>query len=61
MDLEAAKNGTARRPRSAEGDFELGISSKENRKKTKKVKMIGVLTLFRYSDWQDRLFMLLGT
>ncbi|PNJ70214.1 hypothetical protein CR201_G0010146, partial [Pongo abelii] len=61
MDLEAAKNGTARRPRSAEGDFELGISSKENRKKTKKVKMIGVLTLFRYSDWQDRLVMLLGT
>uniref|UniRef100_A0A2I3GHL1 ATP binding cassette subfamily B member 4 n=1 Tax=Nomascus leucogenys TaxID=61853 RepID=A0A2I3GHL1_NOMLE len=61
MDLEAAKNGTAQRPRSAEGDFELGISSKQKRKKTKKVKMIGVLTLFRYSDWQDKLFMLLGT
>ncbi|XP_055128818.1 phosphatidylcholine translocator ABCB4 isoform X3 [Symphalangus syndactylus] len=61
MDLEAAKNGTARHPRSAEGDFELGISSKQKRKKTKKVKMIGVLTLFRYSDWQDKLFMLLGT
>ncbi|XP_063564719.1 phosphatidylcholine translocator ABCB4 isoform X2 [Gorilla gorilla gorilla] len=61
MDLEAAKNGTAWRPTSAEGDFELGISSKQKRKKTKTVKMIGVLTLFRYSDWQDKLFMSLGT
>ncbi|XP_072865257.1 phosphatidylcholine translocator ABCB4 isoform X4 [Chlorocebus sabaeus] len=61
MDLEAARNGTARRPRSAEGDLELGVSSNQKRKKTKKVKLIGVLTLFRYSDWQDKLFMLLGT
>lgn len=26
MDLEAARNGTARSPRSAEGDLELGVS-----------------------------------
>uniref|UniRef100_A0A2K6CD00 P-type phospholipid transporter n=1 Tax=Macaca nemestrina TaxID=9545 RepID=A0A2K6CD00_MACNE len=61
MDLEAARNGTARSPRSAEGDLELGVSSNQKRKKMKKVKLIGVLTLFRYSDWQDKLFMSLGT
>ncbi|XP_045244629.2 phosphatidylcholine translocator ABCB4 isoform X3 [Macaca fascicularis] len=61
MDLEAARNGTARSPRSAEGDLELGVSSNQKGKKTKKVKLIGVLTLFRYSDWQDKLFMSLGT
>uniref|UniRef100_A0A2K5CI72 Phosphatidylcholine translocator ABCB4 n=1 Tax=Aotus nancymaae TaxID=37293 RepID=A0A2K5CI72_AOTNA len=61
MDLEAARNGTARRRGREEGDFELGSSSNQNRKKMKKVKLIGPLTLFRYSDWQDKLFMSLGT
>ncbi|XP_012306296.2 phosphatidylcholine translocator ABCB4 isoform X6 [Aotus nancymaae] len=61
MDLEAARNGTARRRGREEGDFELGGSSNQNRKKMKKVKLIGPLTLFRYSDWQDKLFMSLGT
>ncbi|XP_054420068.1 phosphatidylcholine translocator ABCB4 isoform X2 [Pteronotus mesoamericanus] len=60
MDLEAGRNGTARRPRSAEGDFERSSSS-QDRKKMKKVNLIGPLTLFRYSDWQDKLFMSLGT
>ncbi|XP_008760919.1 phosphatidylcholine translocator ABCB4 isoform X1 [Rattus norvegicus] len=58
MDLEAARNGTARR---LDGDFELGSISNQSREKKKKVNLIGPLTLFRYSDWQDKLFMLLGT
>ncbi|XP_059113267.1 phosphatidylcholine translocator ABCB4-like [Peromyscus eremicus] len=61
MDLEAARNGTARRPGTVEGDFELGSISNQGRDKKKKVNLIGPLTLFRYSDWQDKLFMLLGT
>ncbi|XP_029333984.1 phosphatidylcholine translocator ABCB4 isoform X4 [Mus caroli] len=58
MDLEAARNGTARR---LDGDFELGSISNQGREKKKKVNLIGLLTLFRYSDWQDKLFMFLGT
>ncbi|XP_073920946.1 phosphatidylcholine translocator ABCB4 isoform X3 [Castor canadensis] len=61
MDLEAARNLTSRRPRAAEDDFELGGSSNQDREKMKKVNLIGPLTLFRYSDWQDKLFMILGT
>ncbi|KAF5927848.1 hypothetical protein HPG69_000754 [Diceros bicornis minor] len=61
MDLEAGRNGTVLRRRRAEGDFELGSSSNQDRKKMKKVNLIGPLTLFRYSDWQDKLFMYLGT
>ncbi|XP_036102169.1 phosphatidylcholine translocator ABCB4 isoform X5 [Molossus molossus] len=61
MDLEAGRNGTVRRPRRAEGDFELSSRSNQDRKKMKKVNLIGPLTLFRYSDWQDKLFMSLGT
>ncbi|XP_075414576.1 phosphatidylcholine translocator ABCB4 [Tenrec ecaudatus] len=62
MALEAGRNGTARRPRGAEGDLELGSrSSNQGKKKMKKVNLIGPLTLFRYSDWQDKLFMSLGT
>uniref|UniRef100_A0A8C6RUJ7 P-type phospholipid transporter n=1 Tax=Nannospalax galili TaxID=1026970 RepID=A0A8C6RUJ7_NANGA len=61
MDLEAARNGAAQRSRTVEGDFELGSSSNQDREKMKKVNLIGPMTLFRYSDWQDRLFMLLGT
>ncbi|XP_031235861.1 phosphatidylcholine translocator ABCB4 isoform X1 [Mastomys coucha] len=58
MDLETARNGTARR---LDGDFELGSISNQGREKKKKVNLIGLLTLFRYSDWQDKLFMFLGT
>ncbi|XP_021504025.1 phosphatidylcholine translocator ABCB4 isoform X2 [Meriones unguiculatus] len=63
MDLEAARNGTARRPGTVDGGFELGSLSisNEGREKKKKVNLIGPLTLFRYSDWQDKLFMFLGT
>uniref|UniRef100_A0A8C8ZZZ0 P-type phospholipid transporter n=1 Tax=Prolemur simus TaxID=1328070 RepID=A0A8C8ZZZ0_PROSS len=61
MDLETARNARAGNPRRAEGDFELGSSSNQDRKKMKKVNLIGPLTLFRYSDWQDKLFMSLGT
>ncbi|XP_027429377.1 phosphatidylcholine translocator ABCB4 isoform X6 [Zalophus californianus] len=60
MDLEAGRNGTVPRPRRAEGDFELGSSSNQDKKK-KRMKLIGPLTLFRYSDWQDKLLMSLGT
>nr|XP_045016869.1 phosphatidylcholine translocator ABCB4 isoform X4 [Jaculus jaculus] len=61
MDLEAARNGTPGFSRTAGGDFELGSSSNQDQEKMKKVSLIGPLTLFRYSDWQDQLFMLLGT
>ncbi|XP_069915959.1 phosphatidylcholine translocator ABCB4 isoform X1 [Oryctolagus cuniculus] len=61
MELQAVRNGSARRPWTAEGDFGVGGSSNQDRKKMKKVNLIGPLTLFRYSDWQDKLFMLLGT
>ncbi|XP_077622934.1 phosphatidylcholine translocator ABCB4 isoform X1 [Crocuta crocuta] len=61
MDLEAGRNGTVRGPRGAEGDFELGSSSNQDTKKKKSVNLIGPLTLFRYSDWQDKLLMSLGT
>ncbi|XP_008587624.1 PREDICTED: multidrug resistance protein 3 isoform X2 [Galeopterus variegatus] len=61
MELEAGRTAAARRPRRAHGDFELGGSSNQDRKKMKKVNSIGPLTLFRYSDWQDKLFMSLGT
>ncbi|XP_006891547.1 PREDICTED: multidrug resistance protein 3 [Elephantulus edwardii] len=61
MDLEAGKNGTARSPWSAEDSFELGARRNQDKKKMKKVNLIGPLALFRYSDWQDKLFMSLGT
>ncbi|XP_029774691.1 phosphatidylcholine translocator ABCB4 [Suricata suricatta] len=61
MDPEAGRNGTVRCPEGAEGDFELGSSSKQDMKKKKNVNLIGPLTLFRYSDWQDKLLMSLGT
>ncbi|XP_035936817.1 phosphatidylcholine translocator ABCB4 isoform X2 [Halichoerus grypus] len=60
MDREAGRNGTVPRPRRAEGDFELGSSSNQDKKK-KRRNLIGPLTLFRYSDWQDKLLMSLGT
>nr|XP_019605320.1 PREDICTED: phosphatidylcholine translocator ABCB4 isoform X2 [Rhinolophus sinicus]XP_019605321.1 PREDICTED: phosphatidylcholine translocator ABCB4 isoform X2 [Rhinolophus sinicus] len=60
MDLEAGKNGTVGRPARAEGDLGRNSSNQE-KKKMKKVNLIGPLTLFRYSDWQDKLFMSLGT
>uniref|UniRef100_A0A8C7A8B6 P-type phospholipid transporter n=1 Tax=Neovison vison TaxID=452646 RepID=A0A8C7A8B6_NEOVI len=61
MDLEAGRNGTVPRPGRAEGDFELGPSSNQDKKKKKRMNLIGPLTLFRYSDWQDKLLMSLGT
>uniref|UniRef100_A0A8C0SFK2 P-type phospholipid transporter n=1 Tax=Canis lupus familiaris TaxID=9615 RepID=A0A8C0SFK2_CANLF len=61
MDLEAGRNGAARRPGRAEGDSEPGGSSYQDKKKMKRTKLIGSLTLFRYSDWQDKLLMSLGT
>ncbi|XP_053464841.1 phosphatidylcholine translocator ABCB4 isoform X2 [Nycticebus coucang] len=61
MDLEEARNGTTWSSGRAEDVFELGSPSNRDRKKVKKVNLIGPLTLFRYSDWQDKLFMSLGT
>ncbi|XP_071071286.1 phosphatidylcholine translocator ABCB4 isoform X2 [Dasypus novemcinctus] len=61
MDPETGVNGTDWHPKKTEGDFELGSSSHQDRKKRKKVNLIRPLTLFRYSDWQDKLFMSLGT
>eukprot|EP00069_Balaena_mysticetus_P008165 bmy_19468T0 len=62
MDLEAGRE-TVRIPRKTEDEFERGSSSssKQDKEKTKKVNLIGPLTLFRYSDWQDKLFMSFGT
>uniref|UniRef100_A0A452US46 ABC transmembrane type-1 domain-containing protein n=1 Tax=Ursus maritimus TaxID=29073 RepID=A0A452US46_URSMA len=60
MDLEAGRNGTVQCPRRAEGDFELGSSRNQDKKEKKRMNLIGPLTLFRYSDWQDKLLMSLG-
>ncbi|XP_072507673.1 phosphatidylcholine translocator ABCB4 isoform X3 [Notamacropus eugenii] len=62
MDREDGRNGTAGSSSGAEGDFELATTSnQQERKKMKKTKMISPLTLFRYSDWKDKFFMVLGT
>ncbi|XP_043821847.1 phosphatidylcholine translocator ABCB4 isoform X4 [Dromiciops gliroides] len=62
MDGEEGRNGTAGSSSGTEGDFELATTSnQQDRKKMKKTKMISPLTLFRYSDWKDKLFMVLGT
>ncbi|XP_051856874.1 phosphatidylcholine translocator ABCB4 isoform X2 [Antechinus flavipes] len=62
MDRENGRNGTAGSSSGAEGDFELATTSnRQERKKMKKTHMISPLTLFRYSDWKDKLFMVLGT
>nr|XP_019784490.2 phosphatidylcholine translocator ABCB4 isoform X8 [Tursiops truncatus] len=62
MDLEAGRLTTVRIPKNTEDEFERGSSnSKQDKEKTKKVNLIGPLTLFRYSDWQDKLFMSFGT
>uniref|UniRef100_A0A8C5K6Q7 Phosphatidylcholine translocator ABCB4 n=1 Tax=Jaculus jaculus TaxID=51337 RepID=A0A8C5K6Q7_JACJA len=62
MDLEAARNGTPGFSRTAGGDFELGSSSRAISAlgRTKNC-FIPFFFQFRYSDWQDQLFMLLGT
>ncbi|XP_074122752.1 phosphatidylcholine translocator ABCB4 isoform X6 [Sminthopsis crassicaudata] len=62
MDREDGRNGTAGSSSGAEGDFELATTSnRQERKKMKKTHMISPLSLFRYSDWKDKLFMVLGT
>nr|XP_023400223.1 phosphatidylcholine translocator ABCB4 isoform X3 [Loxodonta africana] len=61
MEPEEGRNRTAGHPWRAEGDFEMGSSSNQDGRKMKKVNLIGPLSLFRYSDWQDKLFMSLGT
>ncbi|KAB1275908.1 Phosphatidylcholine translocator ABCB4 [Camelus dromedarius] len=61
MDFEMGSMATVRSSERALADFELGYGSNQDRKKVKKVNLIGPLSLFRYSDWQDKLFMSLGT
>nr|XP_020843145.1 phosphatidylcholine translocator ABCB4 isoform X3 [Phascolarctos cinereus] len=62
MDREEGRNGIAGSSSGAEGDFELATTSNQrDRQKTKKTNMTSPLTLFRYSDWKDKLFMVLGT
>ncbi|XP_022444089.1 phosphatidylcholine translocator ABCB4 isoform X5 [Delphinapterus leucas] len=62
MDLEAGRLATVPIPKKTEDEFERGSSSsKQDKEKTKKVNLIGPLALFRYSDWQDKLFMSFGT
>ncbi|XP_030163747.1 phosphatidylcholine translocator ABCB4 isoform X5 [Lynx canadensis] len=61
MDVEAGRNGSVRCPGREEDDFELSSSSNPDTKKKESVNLIGPLTLFRYSDWQDKLLMSLGT
>ncbi|XP_027703697.1 phosphatidylcholine translocator ABCB4 isoform X3 [Vombatus ursinus] len=62
MDREEGRNGIAGSSSGAEGAFELATTSNQrDGKKMKKTNMISPLTLFRYSDWKDKLFMVLGT
>ncbi|XP_005414963.1 PREDICTED: multidrug resistance protein 3 isoform X2 [Chinchilla lanigera] len=55
MELEAARTS----PPSSDSDPRA--RSKQDKEKVKKVNLIGPLALFRYSDWQDRVLMSLGT
>ncbi|XP_070643727.1 phosphatidylcholine translocator ABCB4 isoform X3 [Bos indicus] len=61
MDPEVGRIATFRITETREDGFELGVSSSQAKEKMKKVNLIGPLTLFRYSDWQDKLFMSFGT
>ncbi|XP_025147756.1 myosin heavy chain IB-like [Bubalus bubalis] len=61
MDPEVGRIATFRITETREDEFELGVSSSQAKEKMKKVNLIGPLTLFRYSDWQDKLFMSFGT
>ncbi|XP_070326213.1 phosphatidylcholine translocator ABCB4 isoform X2 [Odocoileus virginianus] len=61
MDPEVGRITTFRITETREDGFELGVSSSQAKEKMKKVNLIGPLTLFRYSDWQDKLFMSFGT
>ncbi|KAM6281047.1 ATP-dependent translocase ABCB1-like [Porphyrio hochstetteri] len=42
-------------------DHESEDKHKEKKKKPEKAKMVSPFTLFRYSDWSDKLLMILGT
>ncbi|XP_075414573.1 ATP-dependent translocase ABCB1 [Tenrec ecaudatus] len=53
MDAEGGHNGRA-------GGLELGKKSKKDEKKEKRP-TVSVLAMFRYSNWLDKLYMLLGT
>ncbi|XP_068829098.1 phosphatidylcholine translocator ABCB4 isoform X3 [Capricornis sumatraensis] len=61
MDPEVGRIATFRITETREDGFELGVRSSQAKEKMKKVNLIGPLTLFRYSDWQDKLFMSFGT
>ncbi|XP_055276586.1 phosphatidylcholine translocator ABCB4 isoform X4 [Moschus berezovskii] len=61
MDPEVGRIATFRITETREDGFELGVSSSQAKEKMKKENLIGPLTLFRYSDWQDKLFMSFGT
>uniref|UniRef100_A0AC11DG73 Uncharacterized protein n=1 Tax=Ovis aries TaxID=9940 RepID=A0AC11DG73_SHEEP len=60
MDPEVGRIATFRITETREDGFELGVRSSQAKEKMKKVNLIGPLTLFRYSDWQDKLFMSFG-
>lgn len=55
MDHEAGQNG-----RAGKSFLKLGNKSKKDEKKEKKP-TVSILAMFRYSNWLDRLYMLLGT
>ncbi|KAM8770290.1 ATP-dependent translocase ABCB1-like [Rhynchonycteris naso] len=55
MDLEEGRNGGA-----GKKFWKMNPKSKKDEKKEKKP-TVSVFTMFRYSNWLDRLYMLLGT
>ncbi|XP_023573757.1 phosphatidylcholine translocator ABCB4 isoform X2 [Octodon degus] len=55
MELEASKRAPAH------SDSNPRSGSNQDREEVKKGNLIAPLALFRYSDWQDKAFMLLGT
>ncbi|XP_040116627.1 phosphatidylcholine translocator ABCB4-like isoform X2 [Oryx dammah] len=61
MDPEVGRIATFRITETREDGLELGVRSNQAKEKMKRVNLIGPLTLFRYSDWQDKLFMSFGT
>ncbi|XP_013220507.2 ATP-dependent translocase ABCB1 isoform X1 [Ictidomys tridecemlineatus] len=54
MELEGDVNGK-------EGENSLKLSNKKSKKKEEKKPTVSVFAMFRYSDWLDKLYMVLGT
>uniref|UniRef100_A0A5F8HDW4 Multidrug resistance protein 1 n=1 Tax=Monodelphis domestica TaxID=13616 RepID=A0A5F8HDW4_MONDO len=60
MNREEGSNGMAKSPAEERTDSPSDSKSKKSKKKEKRP-TVSAFTMFRYSDWLDRLYMVLGT